>query len=47
MNNITKKAYVAPTVATLGSLAEITEAGDRPNADTHRGQDGTAFKPGS
>lgn len=47
MKNIAKKAYVAPTVATLGSLVEITEAGDRPDADTPRGKDGTAFKPGS
>lgn len=47
MKSTIKKVYVTPNVSTLGSLAEITEAGDRPNADTVRGQDGTAFKPGS
>lgn len=47
MTNAPKKAYAAPAVAILGSLVEITESGDRPNADTPRGNDGTAFKPGS
>lgn len=47
MKDTAKKPYVAPRVATIGSLAEITEAGNVPNADTPRGEDNTAFKPGS
>lgn len=42
-----KAVYSAPVVISLGSPAEITQAGDQPNADTPRGQDNTAFKPGS
>lgn len=47
MKSNTKEVYVAPAVAALGSPAEITEAGNRPDADTSKGLDGTAFKPGS
>jgi hypothetical protein len=47
MKSNTKEVYVAPAVAALGSPAEITEAGNRPDADTNKGLDGTAFKPGS
>ncbi|WP_176475873.1 hypothetical protein [Halomonas salipaludis] len=47
MNIDKKEVYSAPVVVALGSPAEITQAGGRPNADVEQGQDGTAFKPGS
>lgn len=47
MKTNTKEAYVAPVVTALGTPAEITESGDRPDADTSKGLDGSAFKPGS
>lgn len=47
MDKSDKESYVAPEVISLGSPADITQAGNVPNADEFRGIDGTAFRPGS
>lgn len=47
MKNTDLKTYVSPSIQELGALKDITEQGDRPDADRDGGLDGTAFKPGS
>jgi len=47
MTPIDRKPYTSPSVQELGALKDITESGERPDADTPQGEDNTAFKPGS
>lgn len=47
MTNMDRKPYVTPSIQELGALKDITEQGERPDADRDGGLDGTAFKPGS
>ena len=42
-----KEVYVTPVIQSLGSASEITQSGDLANADTDKGPDNTANKPGS
>lgn len=46
MDNRDKELYVAPAVISLGTPAEITQAGNVPNADSPSGRDNTAYPPG-
>lgn len=46
MDNRDKEFYVAPAIFSLGSPAELTQAGNVPNSDTPNGLDNTAYPPG-
>lgn len=42
---MTRKPYIAPTLAVYGAVTELTRAATSANADTPGGNDGTAFSP--
>lgn len=42
-----KKAFSAPTLTVIGTVASLTQSGASPNRDTPSGPNNTAFPPGT